>query len=259
MRNFLFLIMMAAFFLTVSCKKSGGGSGSTGGTDPSTESTETPAAPEPTPPAPAPPSTDTPDSSDGNTSNDNVTDTPPEEPEVPTAPDEDSLPQAAYDFSTNITFVNQTSTQKAKINKALEIIRLVIATDEFRSKILNHTYGGRKTFVDNGGFTNEQIYQKILDGAERLQSTKDNEMDMEVEMYTASTNVVGYTYSSSKRVWVNTKYFNQYTAAGVAHNLMHEWLHKLGFGHASSYSTSRDYSVPYAIGDLVGEIGKDFL
>lgn len=259
MRNFLFLIMMTAF-LSVSCSKSGGGgSGSSNGTVeiPGESTTDQPATPAPTPDPP--PSTETPDSNDDDTTNDNVTETPPEEPETPAMPDEDSLPAAAYSFKTNIKFVNQTSTQKAKINKALEIIRLVIATDEFRSKVLNHTYGGRKTFVDNGGFTNEQIYQKILDGPEKLQNTKDNEMDLEVEMYTASTNVVGYTYPNSKRIWVNTKFFNQYTAAGVAHNLMHEWLHKLGFGHAASYSTSRDYSVPYAIGDLVGEIGKDFL
>lgn len=170
-----------------------------------------------------------------------------------------SLPNEAYSFDTNVSFYNTSATQEAKFNKALEIIKQVVATEEFRNKVLNFTYGGKKTFVDNGGFTNAQIYQKILDGAESLQNTKDNEMDLEVEIYTASTSTVGYTYANSKRIWVNTKYFNSYDAAGVAHNLFHEWLHKLGFTHASSYSTSRDSSVPYAIGNIVGDIGKDFL
>lgn len=169
-----------------------------------------------------------------------------------------SLPNEAYTFDTNVTFFNTSAAQEAKFNKALDIIKQVVATEEFRTKVLNFTYGGKKTFVDNGGFTNAQIYQKILDGAETLQNTKDNEMDLEVEIYTASTSTVGYTYANSKRIWVNTKYFNSYDAAGVAHNLFHEWLHKLGFTHASSYSTSRDSSVPYAIGNIVGEIGKDF-
>jgi hypothetical protein len=170
-----------------------------------------------------------------------------------------SLPNEAYTFDSNITFYNTSATQEAKFNKALEIIKQVVASEEFRTRILNFTYGGKKTFVDNGGFTNAQIYQKILDGAESLQNTKDNEMDMEVEIYTASTSTVGYTYANSKRIWVNTKFFNSYDATGVARNLFHEWLHKLGFTHASSYSTSRDSSVPYAIGTIIGDIGKDFL
>jgi hypothetical protein len=170
-----------------------------------------------------------------------------------------SLPNAAYTFETNLTFFNTDANDDIKLNKAVEIIKQVVATEEFRSKVLNHTYGGVKTFVDNGGFSNAQIYQKILDGAETLQNTKDNEMDMEVELYYASTSTVGYTYANNKRIWVNTKFFDRYTPAGVAHNLFHEWLHKLGFGHASSYSPSRDYSVPYAIGSIVDDIGKDFL
>lgn len=189
-----------------------------------------------------------------------ITPPPADEPPAPVIPEpDDSLPPEAYAFDTNITLVNLTEAQTTKMEKAMEIIKLVVATDEFRGKILNHLYGGKKTFVDNKGLTNAQIYQKILDGAESLQPTKDNELDCEVEMYTASTNVVGYTNSSSKRIWVNTKYFNQYTPAGVAHNLFHEWMHKLGFTHASSWNAARDYSVPYAIGNLVGDLGKDFL
>ena len=170
-----------------------------------------------------------------------------------------TLPNEAFSFETNVVFFNTTEFQEIKFRKAIEIIKNVVATEEFRTRVLTHSYGGKRTFVDNGGFTNEQIYQKILDGAESLQRTVDNEMDLEVEVYTAATSTVGYTYANSKRIWVNTKFFNTYSAAGVAHNLFHEWLHKLGFTHASSYSTARDYSVPYAIGDLVGELGRDFL
>ena len=180
---------------------------------------------------------------------------------VPDGNDDGSgVPTAATTFEANVTFVNLTTAQATKYEKAIEIVKQVVATEDFRNRVLNHTYNGKKTYVDNGGFTNEQIYQKILDGAETLQPSKNNRMDLEVEMYTnSSTSTVGYTYANSKRIWVNTKFFNTYTAAGVAHNLFHEWLHKLGFTHASSYSVSRDYSVPYAIGDMVGELGKKFL
>ena len=48
------------------------------------------------------------------------------------------------------------------------------------------------------------------------------------------------------------------TVTSVASNLFHEWLHKVGFGHAVNYSVSRDYSVPYAVGRIIGSIGKQF-
>jgi hypothetical protein len=35
---------------------------------------------------------------------------------------------------------------------------------------------------------------------------------------------------------------------------MHEWLHKLGFSHATTYSESRNHSVPYAIGTIMRQI-----
>ncbi len=169
------------------------------------------------------------------------------------------VPDEALTFNTKVDLVNFESLRREKMEEAIEIIKLVIATEEFKNRILNHTYNGARTFVDNRGYTNAQIYKIMLDGAEKLQPTKNNAMDVEVELYTASTNVVGYTYPSSRRIWVNTKYFDQYTPAGVAHNLMHEWMHKLGFDHSSSWNSARDYSVPYAIGDIMGEVGKNFL
>jgi hypothetical protein len=170
-----------------------------------------------------------------------------------------TVPVLATTFDANILFVDFTNEQRDKMDKAIEIIKLVVATEEFKNKVLNHSYNGQKTFVDNGGYTNAQIYQIILNGAEKLSPSKNNTMDADVELYYAANNVVGYTYATSTRIWVNTKYFNTYTAVGVAHNLFHEWMHKLGFGHASSWSSSRDYSVPYALGGLIGEIGRDFL
>jgi hypothetical protein len=167
-----------------------------------------------------------------------------------------ALPNEAYTFDTNIDFLNTTTTQQDKFDQAIELIKRVVATEEFRTAVINHTYNGSKTFVDNGGYTNSQIYQKMLEGAETLQPLKNNTMDMEVELYYAATSTVGYTNSGTTRIWVNTKYFNTNSFGGVAANLVHEWLHKLGFRHASSYTTSRDYSVPYAVGRMISRIGS---
>ncbi len=162
-------------------------------------------------------------------------------------------------FDANIKLFNFDFDQTQKMEAAIEIIKLVVATEEFKERVLNHTYNGKRTFVDNRGFSNEEIYQIILNGAERLQPSRNNTLDAEVQLYFEDSTTIGYTYSSSRKIWVNSKYFNSYTAAGVAHNLFHEWIHKLGFTHSSSWSESRDYSVPYSLGYLMGEIGRDYL
>lgn len=166
------------------------------------------------------------------------------------------LPEAASTFETNISYLNADLTQQQKFDRALEIIRKVVATEEFRSAIFGYTYNGEHAFVDNGGFTNEQIYEKILEASELKYPARNNAMDMQVELYYADTTTVGYTYPSSTQIWVNTKFFDKNSVYSVAANLFHEWLHKIGFTHAVSYSTSRDSSVPYAIGRMISRIGS---
>ena len=173
--------------------------------------------------------------------------------------DEGSLPNEASTFDTNLLLVNFNTANQDKITEAADLIKKVVASEEFRSEILNHTYNGKKTFVDNGGLTNSQIYHRFLMAAERLTPAENNILDAELELYYEASSVVGYTNPGSKRIWMNTKYFNNYTTAQVAGNLTHEWMHKLGFGHASSSTPSRPYSVPYAVGYLMGRLAKQYL
>lgn len=167
-----------------------------------------------------------------------------------------TVPTAALTFDTNLDLISPTTSQSDKVAEAEELIKKVIATEEFREAILNHTYNGKKTFVDNDGYSNAEIYQIILDGAEELNKSKNNRMDMGVEFYYSNNSTVGYTYPSITKIYVNTKFFNSYVPAEVTRNLIHEWLHKVGFGHAVSYSTSRDYSVPYGVGSIMEKLAK---
>lgn len=171
---------------------------------------------------------------------------------------EGELPNEALTFDTNLTLANFSNSQQDKVLKAAEILRQIVASEEFRDAVINHTYNGEKTFVDNGGLTNTQIYQRFLKGAEKLTPTQNNTLDAELELYYANTSTIGYTYPNTKRIWMNTKYFNEYTQGQVAANLTHEWMHKLGFGHDSSYNTARSYSVPYALGYIVSKLAKSY-
>ena len=170
-----------------------------------------------------------------------------------------NVPDLALTFDTNITQVNFTAAQAAKYNKAIAIVKLVVATEEFKNKVLNYTYNGQQIFADNAGKTNAQIYQSILDAAEELHPVKNNTMDLEVELYYEASSIVGYTNGGTTRIWVNTKFFDSFQENSVAGNLFHEWLHKLGYVHDFASTAKRPYSVPYAVGYIMGDIGKKFL
>lgn len=169
-----------------------------------------------------------------------------------------AVPTLATTFNTNVQTFNMTSSQKAKIERAEEKIRSVIASEEFRTRILNHKYNGKKQFKDNAGLTNSQIYQRILEGSEKLAPGKDNEMDLKIKVYYENSTTVGYTTPSSSYINMNSKFLNKYTANEVSRNMIHEWLHKLNFKHAVSYSTSRDYSVPYAVGRIMEQLATKY-
>jgi hypothetical protein len=164
------------------------------------------------------------------------------------------LPSFAFDA--NIEMVNFDSKDQSKILKAIKVIKKVMSSSEFKKRILEHTFEGERKFLDNKGHSNEQILQIILEGAEELHPIKNGQMDIELELMESKSQTVGHTYPDTKRIWINRRYFNSFTTAEIANNLFHEWLHKLGYDHASHYSTERNFSVPYAIGTLVGELAK---
>ena len=177
---------------------------------------------------------------------------PPVIPDVPVGP---SVPAKASLFSASVTYSNFESADIDKVQQALGFIQKIIRTSEFRERILNHTYQGVKQFVDSNGLTNEQIYDKLLDGKETLLPVIDNQMDLQLELYANySTSTVGYTYPNTTKIWMNRKFFDAYDPEEVSRNLFHEWTHKLGFGHDSAATSRRPYSVPYAVGKIIQDL-----
>ena len=167
------------------------------------------------------------------------------------------VPEAALTFDCNISMVGLSKIREGKILSAVEVIKQVVSTEEFRTGILSHKFLGKRGFADNKGLTNSQIYHKILAGAERLNGEENNTMDLEVLLYTnLGSNTIGYTFPSSHRVFINTKYFTKLSTEKIAANLVHEWLHKLGFSHDAVKTEKRKYSVPYAVGRMIGKFGK---
>lgn len=169
---------------------------------------------------------------------------------------EAAVPSAALNFEVDLKLQNFNAQQEDKILEAADLIKKVVASEEFKNRILNHKYNGKKGFVDSGGLSNAEVYKKILEGSEKLTPGKNNTMDLDLETYHENSVVVGYTKPSVVRIWMNTKFLNANRAADVTTNMMHEWLHKLGFKHTPNKTPTRKYSVPYAVGYLVRELAR---
>jgi hypothetical protein len=180
------------------------------------------------------------------------------EPEPEPDPGEGDVPPEASIFEVNAKLFEFDSRDEEKVRKAFEIIKKVVGSEEFKNRVLNFTYQGKKQFFENKSLSNEQVYKTVLDGSEELAPGIDHEMDIELELYYSWRNTVGYTYANKPRIYINTKFFDVYTPAEVAGNVFHEWTHKLGFEHASSNTTGRSSTVPYALGYLVEELGKQY-
>jgi hypothetical protein len=165
-------------------------------------------------------------------------------------------PVQAQTFDINANMRGFDSVQEGKLLDAFDMIKRVVGSDEFKRRVLGHTYNGKKQYVDNGGYTNAQVYKAILEGAEKLSPKKNNAMDLDLETYTESNIVIGYTMPSITTIYMNTKYLNlsKFQANQVAMNLTHEWLHKLGFKHAQNNSASRPHSIPYAVGYIMRDL-----
>lgn len=144
--------------------------------------------------------------------------------------------------------------RKSKMLEAIERLKVVVNSTEFRQRVEDYVYNGRYQFVDNLGLTNEQIYFRIMDGAETLNNIVDNKMDIDITLYYSNNGTVGYTYPNTTRTWVNDKFLNANTLGQVAANVVHEWTHKIGFGHDFNSTASRPYSVPYGVGSIVREL-----
>lgn len=165
------------------------------------------------------------------------------------------VPSAALNFDVRLNMDNFNAEQEDKVLAAADMIRKIVASEEFKNRILNYSYNGKKGFAYTD-MTNAQVYKALIEGSEKLNPGTDNTMNLDLEVYTAQTIVVGYTMPSIMKVFMNSKYLNQNNPAEVTTNMMHEWLHKLGFKHPAEKTATRKYSVPYAIGYLVRELAR---
>ena len=114
----------------------------------------------------------------------------------------------------------------------------------------------RWNWMDDGDpMTKEELYQTVMRAKElNLGEAADEEVDIFVEIDRGSNRgVIGYTNPGTKWQWVYSWFFKTYGVDEVAGNLIHEWLHKIGFDHEFKRSVLRDYTFVYAVGNWIVE------
>lgn len=136
-----------------------------------------------------------------------------------------------------------------------------INSDEFQKFVLNFSFIDYNDKVQKKfhytNLSNQEVLAKILSGSETLSPEEDHEADIQIELDNSwSRNVIGYTYPTTPWQWIYAKFFHNWSAEEIAGNIMHEWLHKIGFDHEYQYTYNREYSVNYALGYACEEFAK---
>jgi hypothetical protein len=118
-------------------------------------------------------------------------------------------------------------------------------------------YEGR-TFLESKGLSNAALYDRLLQGSERLTPGIDYTATISVTLdKSAKKGVLGYTYPSTRMQWIYNSFFERATPAVIAGNLAHEYCHKLGFTHSAKFTPTREFTVVYAIGYMTRDIAKE--
>ncbi len=106
--------------------------------------------------------------------------------------------------------------------------------------------------------TRQELYTLIMSGWDKFDQTKDGDVDLKSHLhYKRWSRAIGHTYPSTFKTWMNTKFWTGSETdivALIAGNIVHEYMHNLGFDHAFDWNPTRQFSVPYAIGTIVRQL-----
>lgn len=108
--------------------------------------------------------------------------------------------------------------------------------------------------------TRQQVHSLIMSGWDKFHQIQDGDIDVDATLfYKRWSSAIGYTYPSTFKTWLNTKFWTgseKDIVSMIAGNIAHEYMHNLGFGHAYDWNSSREFTVPYAIGTIINQIVK---
>ena len=141
-----------------------------------------------------------------------------------------------------------TEEEKALYRRAVQKAEAALNSKKFYTEFM------KSKFTSTKGLSNQEIFDMLMSGIDMFNKAEDHDIDVFITMYYANTRVVGYTNPSTCKTWVNRKFFSEYDEADISCNLIHEYLHKVGFDHKSAKELT---SVPYAVGYLLERVIRE--
>jgi hypothetical protein len=164
--------------------------------------------------------------------------------------------------------------QEEKFNKALDLLEEVMNSDEFRKRVISYIRpNGSKEYKKNylwrdseSRLSNKDVFEVIMNGNEKMRENTLGEMNFNSKVKICKwyenagvwcRKVIGSTSpSSSAMIKMNWKFYQKYEAHQMVSNMVHEWLHLLGFLHGNEDMREE---VPYIVGSIAGQVAKEIL
>jgi len=153
--------------------------------------------------------------------------------------------------------------QEQFVRSAMRKFETAMNSGLLKQRIIGFTNIPGLRFEDNLGFTNQQVYEKLIAGSETYKPEVNFQADLFLVLveefiplflpYTA----IGFGLPGSKEITTGTWWFNRASEARYAGHIAHEWSHKAGFDHSFEPTPTRQFSVPYAFGAIVEELTGD--
>jgi len=141
-----------------------------------------------------------------------------------------------------------------KITKSAELFETIVNSAEFKDMIVNMPdkwrIGESSKYKNKSGL---ELYNHILSGKEERDTEIDYEADIIVDEYRgkAWSKVVGFMSPGKPTIHINNRFYYSYGLERIVSNLLHEWLHTMGFRHyTSDPNTSFAYYANYIVKTL---------
>jgi hypothetical protein len=170
---------------------------------------------------------------------------------------------------------NFSDSQFTKLLNCLELIEKAVNSDEFKQAVLGFSHAPTYTtgkmwwkktvvgkpvnhfFFEVGEqfYSNQQVYDRVMSGWEEGEPTSDHEMDIYIGLARSRwSSATAYGYAGDDRITIYTWWFNSALIPQLCNTIFHEWLHNQMFEHDFNWNVCRDFSVPYALGQILENI-----
>lgn len=175
-------------------------------------------------------------------------------------------PIPGVNFKTNIQYEDDIQPELVdKLKRAAKLMRDIVSSQEFKDAVTGHKYCRSVWFryicsIDfkrNEGDSTEEVYAKIMAGAELFKPENNQTYDATYRVYDfGNDGVRASTNINDHLIKYNEYHLIRDSLSEVAATMLHEWLHKHGYLHSRYSNKTRKYTVPYGAGtNIVREIG----